>query len=156
MLKCKHQCHYTCSSEIGTCIIIDAGRQAAHKKQRKYTFFGRISPMTIYSHDLEVDINFQCKKNFQQNYQTYRHYPFNIKMTLATIPQLNRNWYLIHQQAHCTNNTASSQEERRETFIIMIMYVSHNHMHKISFMAHIALKIMFSHPKFLFFMYHAS
>jgi len=30
---------YTGSSEFGTCIINDAGRQAAHKKQRKYTFF---------------------------------------------------------------------------------------------------------------------
>jgi hypothetical protein len=32
MLKCKHQCHCACSSEIGTCIINDAGRQASHKK----------------------------------------------------------------------------------------------------------------------------
>lgn len=31
MLKCQHQCHCTCSSEIGTCIINDAGIQAAHK-----------------------------------------------------------------------------------------------------------------------------
>jgi len=30
--------------EIGICIINDAGGQDVHKKQRKYTFFGRISP----------------------------------------------------------------------------------------------------------------
>jgi hypothetical protein len=40
ILKYKHQCHCACSSEIGTCIINDAGRQAAHtKKQRKYTLY---------------------------------------------------------------------------------------------------------------------
>ena len=49
MLKCKHQCHCQCSSEIGKCIINDAGRQAAHNKQQKYTF-------------LKVNIKFQCKK----------------------------------------------------------------------------------------------
>jgi hypothetical protein len=53
MLKCKHQCHCACSSEIGTYVIDDAGRQAAHTKQRKYTF---------YAHVLKVNINFQCKK----------------------------------------------------------------------------------------------
>ena len=31
--KCNHECHCACSSEIGTCIINDAGRRAAHKKQ---------------------------------------------------------------------------------------------------------------------------
>jgi hypothetical protein len=36
MLKCKHQCHCTCSSEIGTCIN-DDGRQAAHKKTNENT-----------------------------------------------------------------------------------------------------------------------
>ena len=35
MLKCKNQCHCACSSEIGICIIIDDGRQAAHKKTTK-------------------------------------------------------------------------------------------------------------------------
>ena len=49
MLKRKHQCHSVCSLEIGTCII----NEAAHKKERKYTF---------YVHILKVDINFQRKK----------------------------------------------------------------------------------------------
>jgi len=35
-------------------IIHDAGRQAAHNKQRKYTF---------YTHVLKVNINFNAKKN---------------------------------------------------------------------------------------------
>jgi hypothetical protein len=39
MLKCKHQSHCTCSSEIWTCIINDAWRPAPHRKQRKYTGF---------------------------------------------------------------------------------------------------------------------
>ena len=39
MLKCKHQCHCTCSSQIWTCIINDAWRPAPHRKQRKYTGF---------------------------------------------------------------------------------------------------------------------
>jgi hypothetical protein len=43
MLKCKDQCHCACSSEILTYIYIiyDAVRQAARKKQRKYTFCTR-------------------------------------------------------------------------------------------------------------------
>jgi hypothetical protein len=44
MRKCNHQCHCACSSEIGTCIINDAGRQAVHKKTTKIYVFGRISP----------------------------------------------------------------------------------------------------------------
>jgi hypothetical protein len=38
-------------AKIGTDIINDAGRQAAHEKQRKYTFYV-----------LKVNINFQRKK----------------------------------------------------------------------------------------------
>ena len=55
--------------KIGTCIINDAGRQAAHKKQGKYTVFGR-APSVLYS-CLKVYISTQ-KKNFQKNFQTYR------------------------------------------------------------------------------------
>ena len=50
------QCHCACSSEIGTSLIDDAGRQAAHKKQRKYM---------LYTYVLKVNINFQLKKNFK-------------------------------------------------------------------------------------------
>jgi hypothetical protein len=58
MLKCKHQCHCECSSEIGTCIINDAGIQDAHKKQRKYTFFFVESRQTMfYTHVLKAYIN---------------------------------------------------------------------------------------------------
>jgi len=60
MLKCKHQCHCTCSSEIWTCIN-DDGRQAAHKKQTKIH--------VLYS-CFEGKINYQRKKSFQKNYQT--------------------------------------------------------------------------------------
>ena len=50
MLKCKHQSHCACSSEIATCIINAAGRRAAQKKKEnkiittKIHVFGRISP----------------------------------------------------------------------------------------------------------------
>ena len=49
MLKCNHQCHCACRSEMETLIIYDAGRQAAHKKTSKI-------------HVLKVNINFQRKK----------------------------------------------------------------------------------------------
>ena len=55
----KHQCHCACSSEIGTCIINDAGWQAAQKKpQRNYTFETDV---------LRVNINFQGRINTFKN-----------------------------------------------------------------------------------------
>ena len=36
--KCKHQCHCACSSDIGTCIINDAGRRTAHKYNENTRF----------------------------------------------------------------------------------------------------------------------
>jgi hypothetical protein len=57
MLKCKHQCHCVRSSYIATCIINETGRQAAHKKQRKYH---------LYIHVLVVNINFQRKTKFKK------------------------------------------------------------------------------------------
>jgi len=63
MLKCKHQCHCACNSEILTCIDNGAGRQAAHKKtnkqQRKYAFFGRT---TFYTHVCRYILTFKAKK----------------------------------------------------------------------------------------------
>ena len=65
MLKCEHQCHCACSLEIGTCIINDAGRQAAHKKnQRKYMVFLVEYCQKIFDTNVfKVYINFQHKKN---------------------------------------------------------------------------------------------
>jgi hypothetical protein len=75
--KCIHQCHCACSSDIGTCIINDAGRRAAQKNNENTRFFVEFPQTTIYTHVLKVYINFQYKnKNFQNNYQTYRHYSF--------------------------------------------------------------------------------
>jgi hypothetical protein len=45
--KCKHQCHCACSSEIGTFIINDAGRPAAHKKQPKYMIWSKFAKRCI-------------------------------------------------------------------------------------------------------------
>jgi hypothetical protein len=53
MLKCQHLCNCACSSEIGKCKINDGGRQTAHEKQRKYTF---------YAHVLKINSNFQRQK----------------------------------------------------------------------------------------------
>ena len=67
LLKCKHQCHCACSSEIGTCIINDAGRQAAQKTHRKS--FILVS---------KVNINLQSnKKKFNKIYQTQQDYTFD-------------------------------------------------------------------------------
>ena len=65
MLKCTHQCHWTCSSEIWTCKINDA-----HRKQRKPTFFWVESCQTTFcTHVLKIYINFQRKKKqtFKKN-----------------------------------------------------------------------------------------
>ena len=77
--KCKHQCHCACSSEIGTFIINDAGRQATHKKTTKIHVLVESRQTTFYTHVLKVYINFQRKKNFQKIYQTYTRYPFKSK-----------------------------------------------------------------------------
>jgi hypothetical protein len=93
MLKYKYQCHCACSSEIGIYIINDAGRQVAHKKQRKYTF---------YTHVLKVNINFQRKKKKLKKirfHQAQRHYTFNhpvICKTVKYIDQLNNSSWHIH------------------------------------------------------------
>jgi hypothetical protein len=64
MLKCKHQCHCACSSEIGTCIINDAARQTAHKNNENSRFFGRISSNDVLYTCFEgtVYVNFQRQK----------------------------------------------------------------------------------------------
>ena len=83
MLKCKHRCHCACSSEIGTYIINDAGRQAApricilykslaaHTKKNptKIYVFSVESRQTRF-HVLKVYINFQQQqKTFTQKYE---------------------------------------------------------------------------------------
>ena len=62
-----HAIVLVCTSEIGTCIINDAGRDAAHKKQRKYTFFlgGRISLNDVLYSCFE-GINFKLKKKLKK------------------------------------------------------------------------------------------
>jgi hypothetical protein len=71
MLKCP----CACCSESETCIIDDAGRPAALKKQRKYMFFGGISPNNVlYSNS--------TKKNVQNNHQNQRHYTFKLYCNL--------------------------------------------------------------------------
>ena len=53
--KCKHQGHCVCSSGIGTCIINDAGKQAAQKEKKtkqnneNTRFFLLISPNNVLS-----------------------------------------------------------------------------------------------------------
>jgi hypothetical protein len=78
-----HQCHCACSSEIGTCIINDAGRQAAprwlHTKKppmKIYVFSVESRETTLYTHVLKVYINFQQQKNFHKKNTNLQHYPF--------------------------------------------------------------------------------
>ena len=62
LLKCKHQCHCACSSEIGTCKINDVGRQTVHTKTTKiHVCFVKSRQATCYTHVLKVYINFQYK-----------------------------------------------------------------------------------------------
>jgi hypothetical protein len=70
ILKCKHQCHCACSSEIGSCIINNAGRQAAHtKKPNENTHFLVESRQTMfYTHILKAYINFQRKKKLSKKW----------------------------------------------------------------------------------------
>ena len=64
MLKCKYRCHCKCSSEIGTCIIIEAGRQAAHNDNTRCYFVGFFvdSRQTIFYMFWRNINNFQRKK----------------------------------------------------------------------------------------------
>ena len=77
--KCKHRCHCTCSSEIGTFIINDAGRQAAHKKQPKYMFWSNLAKRRFILMFWRYILTFNAKKNFQKIYQTYTRYLFKSK-----------------------------------------------------------------------------
>jgi hypothetical protein len=58
--------------KIGTCIINDAGRQAAHKKQGKYTVFGR-APSVLYS--CFKGIYFNAKKKLSKKFPNLQTIP---------------------------------------------------------------------------------
>jgi hypothetical protein len=60
--KCKHQCHWACSSEIGTYIFNDAGRQTAHKKQRKYIFWSNLAKRHLILMFWRNILKFNAKK----------------------------------------------------------------------------------------------
>ena len=66
MLKCRHQCHCACTSEIKTGIINETGRQAAHTKnnENKRVVFGRITSNDVLYSWFE---GLQIKKNFKKN-----------------------------------------------------------------------------------------
>ena len=70
------KCHCANSSEIGTSIINDVGRQAAQKKTNENTrFLVKSHQTTFYTHDLQVYINFQCKNDLsKKNHQNQQHY----------------------------------------------------------------------------------
>ena len=91
MLKCKHQCHCAYSLEIGTCIINDVGRQAAHKKKQNYKFLVESHQTMIYTHVLKVYINFQCEKKL---YQTQQHYTF-LFCTFSALHYLTTDFFKL-------------------------------------------------------------
>jgi len=65
MLQCKHRCHCAYSAEIGTCIINDAGRQAAQNNKtnnENTSFLVESRHTTFYTHVLKVNINIQHNK----------------------------------------------------------------------------------------------
>ena len=67
MLKCKHQCRCACSSEIGTCIINDAGKQAVLRKTTK----------TTKTHVLFYVLKLNTCNNAKKK-QKQKHYTLNI------------------------------------------------------------------------------
>ena len=82
MLQCKHRCHCSYSAEIGTCIINDAGRQAAQKNKtnnENTSFLVESRHTTFYTHVLKVNINIQHNKKLAIKLQTQRHYNLNIQ-----------------------------------------------------------------------------
>jgi hypothetical protein len=74
--KLMLKCHCACNSVIGTCIIDDAGRPAAHKKNNENTRFKVESRQTtFYAHVLKVHLyllTFTAKKKLSKKkyYQT--------------------------------------------------------------------------------------
>ena len=76
MLKSKHQCHCACISEIGTCIINDAGRQAAHKTTKIHVCC-RISPN---------DVSYTC----------FEHLTFKAKNKKKTFKKITKLSFLIN------------------------------------------------------------
>jgi len=80
--------HCTHSSENGTSIINDVGRQAAHKKTTKIhvVFFVESRQTKFFTMLWRYNINFQRQEsNFQNNYQAYRHYHFKEKQYIFRI-----------------------------------------------------------------------
>ena len=75
--KCKHQCHCACSSEIGTFIINDAGRQAAHKKQPKYMFWSNLAKRRFILMFWRYILTFNAKKTFKRFTKLTRVIPLN-------------------------------------------------------------------------------
>ena len=63
--KLTLKCHCTCSSEIGTCMINDAGRQAVHKNQLRYMFLVKCRKTTFNTHVLILTFN--AKKKFKKS-----------------------------------------------------------------------------------------
>jgi hypothetical protein len=89
MLKCKHQCHCTCSSEIGTCIN-DDGRQAAHKKTNENTFYTPPGHLFVYIGILLSVSHTQLLISFSKwNFARIFHYSVFI-------------YFICKHQCHCT------------------------------------------------------
>jgi hypothetical protein len=66
------KCHCACSWEIGTCISNDAGRQAAHKKQRKARFWSNLVKRRFILMFWRYIFNSNAKKTIK-NQQIQRH-----------------------------------------------------------------------------------
>jgi hypothetical protein len=80
MLKCKHQCHCTCSSQIWTCIINDAGRQAAQKKTttKNTRFWSNLAKLSKQ----------KKKKNFPKNLSSLQALSNSAYKNIATLLHL--------------------------------------------------------------------
>ena len=66
ILKCEHQCHCTCNSEIGTCIINDAGRQMHTKNNENTRFLVESRQTMFYTRVLKVILTLNAKKKLSK------------------------------------------------------------------------------------------
>jgi hypothetical protein len=89
--KCKHGCHCACSSEIGTCLINDARRQAAHKNQGIYTFFlSNLAKQRFILMSWKYILTFNAKKKKLSKSIT------KINDIIQLLPALKVNIIIVH------------------------------------------------------------
>ena len=91
MRKYKHHCHCAFSSEVGTCIINNAGRQASHKKHkyknclwRPYFLIDRNEKSNL-NRGPSIDASYQVSVHLAKRFLKLT----NQKQELSTVPEMD-------------------------------------------------------------------